>query len=44
LPDEDSRILPEDGIEIAIVPEAGYGMIWENPSGCAASIAAMKAE
>jgi pimeloyl-ACP methyl ester carboxylesterase len=41
LPDEDSTILPVHGIEVAIVPQAGHGMMWENPTGFAASIAAI---
>jgi len=43
LPDDDSTLLPAHGIQVAIVPQAGHGMMWENPPGFAASIAAMEA-
>jgi pimeloyl-ACP methyl ester carboxylesterase len=43
LPDADSTLLPAHGIQVAIVPQAGHGMMWENPPGFAASIAAMEA-
>lgn len=43
LPDDDSTVLPAHGIQVAIVPHAGHGMIWDNPPGFAASIAAMVA-
>jgi pimeloyl-ACP methyl ester carboxylesterase len=44
LPDEDSRILPEHGVEVAIVAQAGHGMMWDNPSGFAKSITVMEAQ
>lgn len=44
LPDEDSTILPEHGIEVATVPQAGHGMMWDNPTGFAATIAATEAQ
>jgi pimeloyl-ACP methyl ester carboxylesterase len=44
LPHEDSMVLPAHGIQVAIVPQAGHGMMWDNPTGFAASIAAMKAQ
>ena len=44
LPDEDSRILPEHGVEVAIVAQAGHGMMWDNPIGFAESIAAKAAQ
>lgn len=43
LPDEDYTVLPAQGIQVAIVPHAGHGMLLENPSGFAASIAALDA-
>ncbi len=44
LPDEDSTILPAHGIQVAVVAQAGHGMMWDNPIGFAASIAAMGAQ
>lgn len=39
LPDPDVERLPPHGIRVAVIPEAGHGMAWENPSGLAAAIA-----
>lgn len=39
LPYADAQGLPEAGIEIAIVPQAGHSIPWENPAGLAAAIA-----
>jgi pimeloyl-ACP methyl ester carboxylesterase len=44
LPDEDSRILPDHGVEVAIVPRAGHGMMWDNPIGSAERIAVRAAQ
>lgn len=44
LPDEDSTILPAHGVQVAIVPQAGHGMMWENPTGFAATLDAMDAQ
>jgi pimeloyl-ACP methyl ester carboxylesterase len=44
LPDDDSTILPAHGIQVVIVPQAGHGMMWENPTGFVATIAAMDAQ
>jgi pimeloyl-ACP methyl ester carboxylesterase len=44
LPDEDSTRLPAHGIQVAIVPHAGHGMMWENPTGFAATIAPKDAQ
>jgi pimeloyl-ACP methyl ester carboxylesterase len=38
LPDPDFEVLPAHGIEVAVVPDAGHGMMWENPDGCAQAI------
>ncbi len=39
LPDPDFDALHQDGISVAVVPEAGHSMAWENPSGLAQAIA-----
>jgi pimeloyl-ACP methyl ester carboxylesterase len=39
LPDPDTEALPPSGVDIAVVPEAGHSMAWENPAGLAAAIA-----
>ncbi len=39
LPDDDFDQLPQAGIRVAVVPDAGHSMAWENPSGLARSIA-----
>jgi pimeloyl-ACP methyl ester carboxylesterase len=44
LPDPDSEILPAHGIKIAIVPQAGHGMVWENPDAFAEVIGALSTE
>jgi pimeloyl-ACP methyl ester carboxylesterase len=38
LPDPDIEILPQIGVKIGIVPDAGHSMAWENPAGVAAAI------
>jgi len=43
LPDQDLEILPLHGIETAIVPQAGHGMMLENPDGFASAILAFVA-
>ena len=35
LPDPDAESLPASGVGVAIVPDAGHSMAWENPSGLA---------
>jgi pimeloyl-ACP methyl ester carboxylesterase len=40
LPDPDVEALPTVGVGVAIVPDAGHSMAWENPSGLARAIAA----
>lgn len=39
LPYDDAQGLPEAGIKVAIVLEAGHSIPWENPAGLAAAIA-----
>lgn len=39
LPDEDFDQLPQAGIKVAVVPQAGHSMAWENPAGLAQAIA-----
>jgi len=39
LPHPDTESLPLGGIGVAVVPEAGHSMAWENPSGLASAIA-----
>lgn len=39
LPDDDSVALPESGVRVGIVPNAGHSMAWENPAGLAQAIA-----
>lgn len=39
LPDPDFESLPDQGISVARVPNAGHSMAWENPSGLAQAIA-----
>lgn len=41
LPDADFEILPTHGIKVAIVSQAGHGMVWENPIGFAEAIATL---
>ena len=41
LPDPDFEVLPEHGIKVAIVPQAGHGMAWENPDGFAEVVSAL---
>jgi pimeloyl-ACP methyl ester carboxylesterase len=43
LPDEDLDVLPVHGIETAVVPQAGHGMMIENPDGFASAILAFAA-
>lgn len=38
LPDPDTERLPRGGVSVAIVPDAGHAMAWQNPSGAAAAI------
>ncbi len=38
LPDEDETELPKHGVRVEIVPNAGHGMAWENPSGLAEAV------
>lgn len=38
LPDPDTQELPRHGVKVAIVPDAGHAMAWQNPSGVAAAI------
>ncbi|WP_202292103.1 alpha/beta fold hydrolase [Mesorhizobium sp. 131-2-1] len=38
LPDEDTQRLPQQGINISVVPQAGHSMAWENPAGLANSL------
>jgi pimeloyl-ACP methyl ester carboxylesterase len=40
LPDQDLEVLPVHGVDTAIVPGAGHGMVWENPDGFAATVLA----
>jgi len=40
LPDPDAALLAEAGIAVQVVPEAGHSLMWENPAGLAAAIAA----
>jgi pimeloyl-ACP methyl ester carboxylesterase len=35
LPDPDAEQLPAQGIPVLIVPDAGHGMMWDNPLGFA---------
>jgi pimeloyl-ACP methyl ester carboxylesterase len=35
LPDDDYERLPSQGIEVAVVPDAGHGMMWDNPTSFA---------
>lgn len=39
LPDPDVETLPTYGVRVAVVPNAGHSMVWENPSAVAAAIA-----
>jgi pimeloyl-ACP methyl ester carboxylesterase len=39
LPDPDAGSLPASGVGVAIVPDAGHSMAWENPSALAQAIA-----
>lgn len=32
LPDADTQVLPTHGIEIGVIPNAGHGMMWDNPA------------
>lgn len=38
LPDEDEAELPKHGVRVEVVPSAGHGMAWENPSGQAEAV------
>ncbi len=38
LPDADASELPQHGVQVAIVADAGHSMAWENPAGVAAAI------
>jgi pimeloyl-ACP methyl ester carboxylesterase len=38
LPDPDTERLPQVGIMVRVVPDAGHSMAWENPSGYAEAI------
>jgi len=38
LPEPDVAVLPQYGIQTAVVPQAGHSMMWENPTGLAAAI------
>jgi pimeloyl-ACP methyl ester carboxylesterase len=38
LPDPDTEWLPAHGIRVAVVPDAGHGMVWENPAGFAEAL------
>ena len=38
LPDPDAERLPQDGINVEVVPDAGHSMAWENPAGLAQAI------
>lgn len=40
LPYDDASGLPEAGVAIVIVPQAGHSIPWDNPAGLAAAIAA----
>lgn len=40
LPDPDTERLPQHGVDIAVVPKAGHGMIVENPQGVALALRA----
>lgn len=40
LPDPDTERLPQQGVDIGVVPQAGHGMIVENPGGVAAALRA----
>ncbi len=39
LPDKDAESPPAGGVGVAVVPDAGHSMAWENPSGLARAIA-----
>jgi pimeloyl-ACP methyl ester carboxylesterase len=32
LPDPDTDVLPTHGIEIAVIPNADHGTMWDNPA------------
>ncbi len=38
-PDPDTQELPRQGVNVAIVPDAGHAMAWQNPSGLSQAIA-----
>ena len=38
LPDADAERLPQEGVHVEIVPEAGHLMAWENPAGLALAL------
>lgn len=45
LPEPDVAILPQHGVNTAVVPQSGHSMMWENPTGVAAAInAALNAQ
>ncbi|MDW6004908.1 alpha/beta fold hydrolase [Vibrio mangrovi] len=39
LPDEDLQRLPQAGVHVAVIPQAGHSMMWENPLTVAQEIA-----
>jgi pimeloyl-ACP methyl ester carboxylesterase len=41
LPDIDAELLPTQGIRVAVVPNAGHGMVWDNPTGFASVLKAV---
>ena len=38
LPDADAERLPDEGVHVEIVPDAGHLMPWENPAGVASAL------
>ena len=44
LPDEDADLLPTRGVQVAVVPRAGHGMMIENPAGFASALATILGE
>ena len=44
LPDPDFEVLPTHGINVAIVPQAGHLMVYENPDGFAEVVSAISNE
>jgi pimeloyl-ACP methyl ester carboxylesterase len=39
LPDPDTERLPENGVDVAIIPNAGHAIMWDNPSAFAGGLA-----